>query len=145
MKVKTRYFGEVEIGDEKIIHFEQGLFGFEDYKDFTILYDVEGDEDPFFSWLQCTSEEALAFPVVNPLKVDSQYNPMVEDALLENIGEMQEDDLVVLLIATVPSDVKKTSVNKKAPLIINAGTCKGVQIVAENQDYEVKHYLFHEE
>ena len=32
-------------------------------------------------------------------------------------------------------------VNKKAPLIINAGTRKGVQIVAENTDYEVKHFI----
>ncbi|MCH5267637.1 MAG: flagellar assembly protein FliW [Lachnospiraceae bacterium] len=145
MKVKTRYFGEIEIGDEKIIHFDEGLFGFEEYKDFTILYDVEGDEDPFFSWLQCTTEQGLAFPVVNPQKVDPGYNPLVEDALLESIGEIKEDDLVVLLMATVPSDVKKTSVNKKAPLIINAGTHKGIQIVAENQDYEVKFYLIQED
>jgi len=45
------------------------------------------------------------------------------------------------LLATVPADVKRTSVNKKAPLIINAGTRKGVQIVAENTDYEVKHFI----
>lgn len=30
---------------------------------------------------------------------------------------------------------------QKAPLIINAGTRKGVQIVAENTDYEVKHFI----
>ena len=51
MKIDTRYFGEVEIGEEKILHFEQGLFGFEEYKDFTILYDNEEDKEPFFSWL----------------------------------------------------------------------------------------------
>ena len=33
MKIQTRYFGEVEIGDEKIVHFDKGLFGFEEYKD----------------------------------------------------------------------------------------------------------------
>ena len=37
MKIQTRYFGEVEIGDEKIVHFDKGLFGFEEYKDYTIL------------------------------------------------------------------------------------------------------------
>lgn len=145
MKVKTRYFGEVEIGDEKIIHFDQGLFGFEEFKDYTILYDVDGEEDPFFSWLQCTSEQGLAFPIVNPLKVDAEYNPVVEDALLESIGEIKEEDMIIFLMATVPTDVKKTSVNKKAPLIINAETRKGVQIVVENQDYEIKHYLFRED
>lgn len=144
MKIKTKYFGEVEIGKEKIIHFDKGLFGFEEYKEYTILYDVDGDENPFFSWLQSTTEEGLAFPIVNPQRVDAEYNPIVEDALLDPIGEIQEGDLVVFLIATVPADVQKTSVNQKAPLIINAGTCKGVQIVAENAEYKVKHYLIKE-
>lgn len=144
MKVKTRYFGEVEIEDEKIIHFEHGLFGFEDYKDYTILYDVEAGEEPFFSWLQCVTEQSLAFPVVNPQRIDPQYDPVLEDALLEPLGEIGEEDLAVLLLATVPKDVKKTSVNMKAPLIINAGTRTGVQIVAENEEYEIKHYLISE-
>ena len=135
MKIQTRYFGEVEIGDEKIVHFDKGLFGFEEYND------IDGEEPPFFSWLQSTTEPGLAFPIVNPQRVDEQYNPIVEDALLEPVGEIKEDDLVVCLLATVPADVKRRSVNKKAPLIINAGTRKAVQIVAENTDYEVKHFI----
>lgn len=143
MKINTRYFGEVEIGEEKIIHFENGLFGFEEYKDYTILFDSE-DEEPFFSWLQCVTEQSLAFPIVNPLKVQEDYDPVVEDELLENLGEIAEEDLLILLLATVPQDAKKTSVNMKAPLVINAGNCQGVQIVAENADYEIKHYLIAE-
>ncbi len=144
MKINTRYFGEIEIGKEKIIHFENGLFGFEQYKDYTILFDVDSEEEPFFSWLQCVTAQDLAFPVVNPLKVQSDYDPIVEDELLTSLGDMGEDDLLVLLLATVPQDVKKTSVNMKAPLVINAGTRQGIQIVAENADYEIKHYLIKE-
>lgn len=144
MKINTRYFGEIEIGEEKIIHFEDGLFGFEQYKDYTIIYDVESEDEPFFSWMQCVTEQSLAFPVENPLKVSKDYNPVVEDELLAGLGEMQEDDLVVFLLATVPQDVQKTSVNMKAPLVINAGTRQGIQIVAENDDYEIKHYLMKE-
>lgn len=141
MKINTRYFGEIEIGEEKIIHFEDGLFGFEQYKDYTIIYDVESEGEPFFSWMQCVTEKSLAFPIVNPLKVSSDYNPVVEDELLKGLGDMKEEDLVIFLLATVPQDVKKTSVNMKAPLVINAGTRQGIQIVAENDDYEIKHYL----
>lgn len=61
MKIDTRYFGEVEIGEDKIIHFEKGIPGFDEYKDYTVLYDVEGEEEPFFSWLQCITEKTLAF------------------------------------------------------------------------------------
>lgn len=141
MLIDTRYFGQVDIEDSKIIHFENGLFGFEEYTDYTILYDSESEERPFFSWLQSTTEKGLAFPVVNPQNVMPEYDPVVEDALLEPLGEFGENDMVVLLLATVPGDVKKTSVNMKAPLVIHAGSRKGMQIIAENSDYEIKHYL----
>ena len=48
MKIDTKYFGEIEIGDEKVIHFDNGVLGFEDYKDYTILYDIDAEEEPFF-------------------------------------------------------------------------------------------------
>ena len=141
MLIDTRYFGKIDMDEKKIVHFAHGLFGFEEYKDYTILYDSESEQEPFFSWLQCTTEKTLAFPVVNPQKVKADYDPVVEDELLKSLGEFGEDDLVVLVLATIPREVQKTSVNLKAPLIINAGTRKGVQLVAENQDYEIKHYL----
>lgn len=145
MLIDTKYFGQIDVEDDKIIHFENGLFGFEEYKDYTILFDLEGGEDPLFSWLQSTTEKALAFPVVNPRKVKEDYDPIVEDALLEELGEFGEEDMLVLLLATVPADVKKTSVNLKAPLVINAGTKKGIQIIAENSDYVIKHFLLEKE
>lgn len=145
MKVDSRYFGQVEIEDEKIIHFEKGIFGFEEYKDYTILYDNEGDGQPFFSWLQCVTEKALAFPIVNPFRVREDYNPVVEDALLEPIGACEPEDLLVFLLATVPEDIKKTSVNMKAPLIINSVNRQGIQLIVENEDYEIKHMLVQSE
>ncbi len=145
MRVSTRYFGEIDLDEGKLIHFEKGVFGFEEYKDYTILYNSEHGNDPFFSWLQCTTERDLAFPVVNPRKVMPDYDPVVEDGLLDELGEFGEDDLVVLVFATVPHNVKQASVNLKAPLIINADTRKGIQLVAENQEYEIKHYIIGQE
>lgn len=145
MRIDTRYFGEVEIEKEKILHFAQGLFGFEEYKDFTILYDIEEEGEPFFSWLQCVTEKGLAFPIVNPFKVKEDYDPIVEDALLEPLGEYKSEDLLVFLLATVPSDPQKTSVNMKAPLIINAVNRQGMQLIVENEDYEIRHMLMQDE
>lgn len=145
MKINTKYFGEVEIGDEKIIHFDNGVLGFEDYKDYTILYDIEPEEEPFFSWLQSVEEPSLAFPIVNPFKVDKNYNPQINDGRLKTIGECEDEDLVVFFMATIPEDVKETSVNMKAPLIINSISRKGVQLIVEGMEYEIKHKLIRQE
>ena len=135
MKIGTKYFGNIEIGEEKIIHFENGVLGFEDYKDYTILYDNE-KEKSFFSWLQSTEESSLAFPIVNPFNVVESYNPQINDDMLGSIGGISDEDTVVFLMATIPEDVKQASVNMKAPLIINASSRKGVQVIAEGQEYE---------
>lgn len=143
MLVKTRYFGEIELEEDKIITFKDGLFGLEEYKRYTILYDIEAGEEHTYSWLQCVDEQDLALPVISPVYVDEEYNPIVEDELLADLGELKDDELVILLTMTVPKDITKMTVNKKAPIIINASTRKGVQLIAENPDYEVK-YNFYE-
>ena len=141
MKINTKYFGTIDIGDEKIIHFDNGIPGFDEYKDFTILYDIDAEERPFFSWLQSVEEKNLAFPVVNPFNVDKEYNPVVEDELLAPLGGITPENTVVLLLATIPSDIKETSVNMKAPLIINYENRKGMQIIVENDKYQIKHKI----
>ena len=144
-KIATRYFGEVEIEEEKIIHFDDGIPGFDEYKDYTIIYDIESDRESTFSWLQCVTEQELAFPIVNPFRVREDFNPIVEDELLKQLGDYEMEDLAVFLIATVPSDVTKTTVNLKAPIIINTKNQKAIQIIVENEDYEIRHALIKED
>lgn len=145
MIIETRDFGTVEIDDEKVIHFAQGIPGFDEYKDYVILYDHDGEERELFSWLQCATEPSLAFPVVDPFQLMETYNPMIEDDLLEPLGDFEDEDLMVLLLATVPADVKKTSVNMKAPILINARNYQAMQVIVENEDYQIKHMLIAED
>ncbi len=142
MLVKTRYFGEVDLPEEKILTFDRGMIGFDEYKRYTILYDCEKEGKTSISWLQSLDEPDLAFTVINPTVVMEEYNPIVEDELLKDLGALTEENLVILLMMTVPGDLKEMSVNLKAPLIINADTRKGVQLIVENQDYEVKYKVY---
>ena len=142
MLVKTRYFGEVDLTDDKIITLEKGLMGLDEYKRYTILYDCEKEEGTNISWFQSVDEPSLALPVINPLIVKEDYNPVVEDELLAGIGEINEENMVILITMTVPADLKEMTVNLKAPIIINADTRKGIQLIVENQDYEVKYKIY---
>lgn len=140
MVINTKCFGEVNIADEKIITFESGLLGFEEYKKFTILYDVESKEDAI-SWLQSIDEPSLALPIISPMIVKPDYNPVVEDSLLESLGTITEENMAIFFIMTVPSDLTLMSANLKAPVLINADSKKGIQVIVENQDYPVKYKI----
>ena len=142
MLVKTRHFGEINLEDDKILTFENGILGFEDYKNFTLLYDNEGDDKPNISWFQSLDEASLAIPVINPFLVKPDYNPQVEDELLKPLGVITDDNAVILVTVTVPEEVEKISANMKAPIIINSDTRKGAQIIADNADYDVKYRFY---
>ncbi|MDE6951450.1 MAG: flagellar assembly protein FliW [Lachnospiraceae bacterium] len=142
MVITTKVFGEIEIDDAKIITFEGGIIGFPDLKRFTLLYDSE--KTGGIKWLQSLDEPAFAMPVMDPLAVKETYNPVVEDELLKPLGELDPEEILVLVTVTVPSDLTKMSVNLQAPLVINAENKKGCQIIVDNEggEFPVKFMVY---
>ena len=143
MLVKTRFFGEVDIEDEKILTFDNGIMGFEDMKRWTLIYDIEkGSEGPI-SWFQSLDMAELALPVINPYTVTAGYEPVVEDELLKPLGEFKDEELVTFLTITIPSeDPSKTTANFRAPILINPVNRKGIQVIVSNEDYPIKFSIY---
>ena len=142
MLIKTRYFGEIDVDDEKIITFEDGLIGFENLKQFTLIYNNESESRGTITWLQSLDEPMVAFPALSPFYVMTDYNPVVEDEVLFSLGQLTEENTAIFLTLTVPSDITKMTTNLKAPIIINVDTKKGCQVIAENPDYVVKYNIY---
>lgn len=140
MKAKTRLFGEIEIEDEKIITLEGGMIGFPDLQKFTLIFDEEKKKASIM-WLQSMDEPEIAFPVMHPNEVKPDYNPTVNDEMLTPLGSLNDDNIYVLVTVTATPDVKKTSVNLKAPIVINSNTRYGCQIIVED-DYPVKFNIY---
>ena len=129
MEVNTRLFGEITIDDEKIIEFPGGIVGFPDLNKFAIVHDVEKTDGSSLSFLLSLDEPAFAMPVMDPHIVKPDYNPMVEEDLLTNIGKLDPDETIVLVTVTVPHEIEKMTVNLMAPVIINAKLRKGAQVI----------------
>lgn len=143
MRVQTKWFGEIEVSDEKIITFEKGIIGFEDWKKYTLVYDAEKEEDVSIVWLQAADEPTLALPIMKPELVYETYDPIVEDEIINSLGENIKDaELMVFCALTVPQDLTKMTINLKAPIIINVDTMKGVQLIADNSDYQVRYPIY---
>ena len=140
MLINTKCVGEVDIADEKIVYFPDGILGFEELKRYTLIFDVKKNgEKAKIAWLQSVDEPELALPVINPFEVKQDYDPIIPNQLLKKLGNVTPENVVVLLIVTVPTDISKTTANLKAPIIMNSDTCKGAQIIVENKDYIIKY------
>lgn len=144
MIVNTRHFGEVELDEDKIIYFENGIFGFEEYQKYILLYDDTDGVRPDVSWLQSIDEASLSIPVISPFIAKPDYNPEVEDELLKSLGELNDDNTIVFVSITVPSEVEKITANLKAPFIINSMERKGVQLILDNSEFEVKYQFYNQ-
>lgn len=141
MKIETRLFGNIEIDVNKIINFSDGIIGFEDLKQFMIMHDAESEKSKIL-WLQSLDDGNIALPVIDPLMIKSDYNPVVEDELFKNIGELVDGEIFVLTTLTVPADITKITTNLKAPIVINPVTLKGCQIIVDNDDYVVRYPIY---
>lgn len=142
MKIATKIFGEIEIADDKIITFANGIIGFPDLKRFALLHDEEKGTDVGIRYLQSLDEPVFAMPVMDPLIVKPDYDPEVDDQLLTSAGNITAENILVLVTVTVPSDLTKMSVNLQGPFVINVEEHKACQVIVERGDYPVKFPIY---
>lgn len=142
MKIDTRIFGEIEIDDEKVLTFENGIIGFPDMKHFVLIHDEEKGTNAGIRFLQSVEEPGFAMPVMDPLVVKPDYDPEVDDELLKSAGNVTPDNILVLVTVSVPRDLTKMSVNLQGPIVINVEEHKACQIIVENGSYPVKFPIY---
>lgn len=142
MKINTRIFGEIEISDDKIITFGNGIIGFPELKHFTLLHDEEKGTGVGIRFLQSIEDPAFAMPVMDPLLVKPDYDPEVDDELLAGAGNLTAENILVLVTVSVPSDLTKMSVNLQGPLVINVEEHRACQIIIEGGAFPVKFPIY---
>lgn len=142
MLLNTKHFGEIEIDENKIINFREGIPGFEDAKRFIVLYD--GDESSPFRWLQSVDNAQLAFATVNPFMILNDYDIEISEETVSSLNIESIEDVMVLSIVVVPEDPNEMTMNLKAPVIINTKNNTGMQVVLDTDMYSVRHYIVEE-
>lgn len=106
-----------------------------------MLHD-EDDGIATIHWLQSLQEPGFAMPVMDPLIVKEDYNPEVNDELLEALGEWNQEELLVLVTVSVPHELEKMTVNLKGPIVINSSNKKACQVIVEGEGYKVKFPIY---
>ncbi|MDR2355188.1 MAG: flagellar assembly protein FliW [Clostridiales Family XIII bacterium] len=137
MDVTTRDFGVIQIEDDSVYSFPQGVYGFEDARSFAVFMHEEAGVS--FVYLQAAHSEQPCFLVFSPWDVIPDYDPHMAEEDLRFFGVDSEKDLIFLLIATVPADdIRKLSVNAKSPVVLNPPGMIGRQVILLNEDYAVR-------
>jgi flagellar assembly factor FliW len=124
--------------DRTLLRFPDGLLGFEKLKKFCLV--GRPQEEPFL-WLEVQDESGVAFLVVPPDRVTTGYQPDLATADVEFLGLKDPREALLLCIVTLRGNGHPT-VNLKGPIVINAGTRVGKQVVPNNaSEYSTQHLL----
>jgi len=138
VKTKTKFFGETEIDEKDIIHFEEGIPGFNEYKKFVILR----DEDSDFIFLQPLDIEEVCFITLPPAAIVGDYSFDLSQETVKKLELKNPEDAMILSILNIPEDFKKMTANLRAPIVINVKNNKGIQELLSDENYNMKHQVF---
>ncbi len=130
MKIKTRDFGEILVGEEDIIDFTTGIYGFDDYKKYIILKDSPEDDIMF---LQSLDNMDLSFVLIDPYAIFIDYNPILNEDDLYELKSTGTAELKYLVIAIIKEDIKESVVNLKSPIAINPDNRTAKQVILQNE------------
>ena len=140
MKVATKAYGLIDVDERQKLVFPQGLFGFEQFRDYLLL---DAERQPFY-WLQSMDEEDVAFVLVNPFLFRPDYEVNVSNEEVDGIGIRSPEKALIFSIVTIPQDGSPMTANLQGPLIINRDTRMGKQAVLTDERWKTKHDIMAE-
>jgi flagellar assembly factor FliW len=142
MLIDSAVFGEIEVEANQIYKMPNGLYGFEDINEYALL--TRQDDDVALMWYQATQSRLPCFVVFDPMELVTGFAPEVEPSDLRSLAVGKCEELRFLVLAVVPEDITKTTVNLKSPLAINEKEGIARQVILRN-DYPIRFPLVDED
>jgi flagellar assembly factor FliW len=139
MLIKTVNFGDLEIPEDKIIDFNEGLPGFPQIRKFAVL---EFEDVKPFQYLQALGDPPVALLIINPFLIDPSYEFQLSAMDMEEIQSAEPGGVVIYAVATIPDNPEEATLNLMAPIVINEKVRRGKQVVLLDTKYTIRHPLF---
>ena len=140
MNISSQRFGALEIGEEQVLQFPEGIIGFPNEREFVL---IPHNSTGFLAWLQSTRSPAIALPVVSAHAFGSKYPDVSIEAEAKALG-LDEDDVALMVVLSAPQGQPAT-VNLLAPILVNVTTRRGAQIILDGSRFSTRELFIREQ
>lgn len=123
---------------DAIIHFDEGLIGFSEFKDFVLM---ENDSLAPFRLLQSLESPQVGFLVLEPTALVNNYYDLVPAREWESLGVGTRTKPLAFVIVVVGATPESSTGNLQAPLLIDYDSMTGKQIILTDSGFSVRHPL----
>jgi len=137
MKISTTRFGVVEVEDGEAITFPLGLIGFAEETTFVMLRPRPSSA---VAWLQSVKTDWLALPVVGLESLAIELDEEVLRKAVQGANIAADEPFAALAVVNAPAGEEAT-VNLLAPIVVNAETRRGAQVLVDTLGGSTRHPL----
>jgi flagellar assembly factor FliW len=137
--INTTRFGRVQVSNEDLITFPEGILGFNDLKKFILLDDPNDD---IFAWLQSCEVADVAFPILEPELFSADYQVVLTKSDLEALKLDLDKKPRYFSIITIPDEPTQMTANLKAPIVINIEHRLARQCVLQDNQLAIREPIF---
>ena len=141
MQLETTRFGSIDVPDDELVTFPDGLPGFRGRRRMALLgggtFDgIDADDHHSLFWLQDADDPDLAFLTVVPWPVYPDYDIDIDPA---DVHDAETDDLCVLAIVTARrgDGMLRLTTNLLAPIVIDSASRRGWQLILTDHDWPI--------
>lgn len=120
------------------IFFEQGIPGLEKYKKFEISSIERNDK---FKMITSIDDSNIGFVAISPFELKKDYEIDLNDEIIKELDVDNPKEVLLLNLVTLGKTLEKSTVNLKAPIIINIKNNKGKQLIIQEDKYNIKEPL----
>jgi len=117
LTIESSRFGTVEIAQDSVVEFPDGLIGLGGSR-YALL--TRDPESPFL-WLQSLDDPAVALPVTNPLRFFAGYTVELTDEDADRLGLDASVTADVYVTVTATRELSDFTANLRAPILIRSG------------------------
>jgi len=136
MEIQTSRFGRIDVDDERIMTFANGLLGFPSYTRYAL---IQTGQENYFFWLQSVDEPNLAFVITDPAIFFKDYQVPVRE---ETAQELQLTDPAYLQVFVICNKVGEwLTGNLLGPIVVNAQNRLGQQVVLTEKKWTTRQPL----
>ncbi len=123
------------------VFFKRGIPGLEELRKFKIDEIENNNQFKVISSL----EVEISFVAVSPFDFYSEYELNLNDETIKDLDIENPRDVLVLSILTLGDTLENSTINLKAPIIVNVKKNLGKQYILEKDTYDTKHPLMRRE
>ena len=138
MNIESQRFGTLDINEDELLSFPAGVIGFPSEQRFAL---VPHQGSGYIAWLQSVSTPGLAFPVVSAHAFGEMYPDVPVSAAAQEAGVEGSEEALAVMVVLCALSGQPATVNLLAPIVVNAATRQGAQVILEGTRFSTREFF----